>query len=253
MEAVFRKRLAGGDLDTVQIAQQQVHHPAGVCLAAVQRYILAHVENAVLQKAHQAGHIHFAVFRFQKLFQLVVAKRAVFYINFAHDAHLYLGHTVQRDRSKIAADHRELLFHVPRRIVAVGLHPFLAGCDPLFGHGQRVALMHLVGLALVAQRHDQIAVENAGKGLAGQLERELKAAVFFQAGKIQACHGHLRIARLHQCLAQQVDIVAGAAAAAGLGDQQRRAVQIILAAVQRIQELADHQKGRIAGVVVNIF
>ena len=50
-----------------------------------------------------------------------------------------------------------------------------------------------------------------------------------------------------------MDVVGGTAAAAGLGDEQGRVIQVILAAVQGIQKLADDQQGRIAGVVVDVF
>ena len=51
---------------------------------------------------------------------------------------------------------------------------------------------------------------------------------------------------------QQMDVVGSTAAAAGLGDDQRGVIQIIFAAVQRVQELANDQQGRIAGIVVDI-
>ena len=41
--------------------------------------------------------------------------------------------------------------------------------------------------------------------------------------------------------------------AAGLGDEQGRVVEVVLAAVQRIKELADEQKRRVAGIVVDLF
>ncbi len=50
-----------------------------------------------------------------------------------------------------------------------------------------------------------------------------------------------------------MDVVGGTAAAAGLGDEQRGMLQIILAAVQRVQKLADDQQRRIAGIVVDIL
>ena len=50
-----------------------------------------------------------------------------------------------------------------------------------------------------------------------------------------------------------MDVVGSTAAAAGLGDEQGGVIQIILAAVQRVQKLADDQKSRIAGVIVDIF
>ena len=50
-----------------------------------------------------------------------------------------------------------------------------------------------------------------------------------------------------------MDVVGGTAAAARLGDEQGRVLEVVLAAVQRIEELADDQQCRIAGVVVDIF
>ena len=50
-----------------------------------------------------------------------------------------------------------------------------------------------------------------------------------------------------------MDVVGSTAAAAGLGDEQGGVVQIILAAVQCVQKLANDQQGRIAGVVVDVF
>ena len=45
----------------------------------------------------------------------------------------------------------------------------------------------------------------------------------------------------------------GTAATAGLGDEQGGVIQIVLAAVQRIQKLTDDQQSRVAGVVVDVF
>ena len=50
-----------------------------------------------------------------------------------------------------------------------------------------------------------------------------------------------------------MDVIGRTAAAAGLGDEQGGVFQIILAAVQGVQKLADDQQRRIAGVVVDVF
>ena len=50
-----------------------------------------------------------------------------------------------------------------------------------------------------------------------------------------------------------MNVVGGTAATAGLGDEQRSMLQIILTAVQRIQKLTDDQQSRIAGVIVDVF
>ena len=56
-----------------------------------------------------------------------------------------------------------------------------------------------------------------------------------------------------QCLAQQMDIIRGAAAAAGLGDEQSHLVRIISAVFHGLDQLTDDQKGRVAGVVMYVF
>ena len=93
-----------------------------------------------------------------------------------------------------------------------------------------------------------------GQRTAGQRQGHLEARLSFsRPEKFRLATGICRIARLDQCLAQQMNVVGGAAAAAGLGDEQGGVVQIILAAVQCVQKLTDDQQGRIAGVVVDVF
>ena len=114
-------------------------------------------------------------------------------------------------------------------------------------------LLVLVRCHLIAQSAQHIAVEDAGQCTAGQRQGHLEAAVLFQTREVQAGHRNLRIARLDQCLAQQMNVVGSTAATAGLGDEQRSMLQIVLAAVQRVQKLTDDQQSRIAGVVVDVF
>ncbi len=57
---------------------------------------------------------------------------------------------------------------------------------------------------------------------------------------------------LHR-LAQQIDVIAGPATAASLGQQQRRALQIVFAAFQSVKQLANHQQRRITCVVMYVL
>ena len=50
-----------------------------------------------------------------------------------------------------------------------------------------------------------------------------------------------------------MNVVRSTAAAARLGDDERRFMQIIFAAVQRVHHLADGEQRRVAGIVVDIF
>ena len=69
-------RLEHGALDAVQPVEQLVGADLNGQLAAVEDMVLAHVEDAVLHKAHQAGEVDLAILAFQELFQVVVAQRA---------------------------------------------------------------------------------------------------------------------------------------------------------------------------------
>ena len=215
--------------------------------------ILAHVEGAVLHKAHQTGEVHLAVLTFQELLQVVVAQRAVFDVDLAHNAHLDLGHPGDRDGGKVFGNEREGVLHFPGSKAFSGQQGTAKTRDPAIHHAVGGTLFVLVRGHLIAQRTQHIAVEDAGDALARQRKGHLEAAVLFQTGKVQACHRDLRVTGLDQRLAQQMDVVGGAAAAAGLGDQQGGVLQIILAAVQRIQKLADDQQRRVAGIVMHIL
>ena len=77
---------------------------------------------------------------------------------------------------------------------------------------------------------------------------------FSRPEKFSGCYGNIAVARLDERLAQQLDVVGRTAAAAGLGDEQRQlVVQIVFAAVQRVEELPDDEQRRVAGVVVDVF
>ena len=80
-----------------------------------------------------------------------------------------------------------------------------------------------------------------------------KPLSFSRPEKFRLATGICRVARLDEGLAQQVDVVGGAAAAAGLGDEQGGVLQVVFAAVQSVQKLADDQQRRVAGVVVDIL
>ena len=63
----------------------------------------------------------------------------------------------------------------------------------------------------------------------------------------------LGVAGVHQGLADQAVIVGGPAHASGLGDGQGHVVGVIPAFGYGVDQLADHQDGGIAGVVVHVL
>ena len=127
------------------------------------------------------------------------------------------------------------------------------GEHPLFHQLVALPFLHLIGLGLVFQEHQQVPIAQGGKGPADQGQGDFETAVALQAGEVDGDDRDEVQPVLFQRLAQQVDIVGGTAAAAGLRHHQRHLMQIILPAVQRMHQLPDGQQRRIAGVVMYIF
>ena len=184
---------------------------------------------------------------------MVVGERRVFDINFAHNAHFDLWRLLGRDRGKILHDALEVrLFFFQAHALAVT--ELLAQFGrPLLDHALAGAGFNLIGLYLVIQQHQGVAVDDSRYHLADHRQGDRKTRVVLQAGKVQRDDRDLIKARLMQRFAQQVDIIARTAAATRLCDNQRCAVQVIFAAFEGINELADHQQGGIARIVVHIF
>ena len=145
------------------------------------------------------------------------------------------------------------MLHFPGSKALAGQQNAAQTLDPQIDHPVSGTLFVLVGGHLIAQGAQHVAVEDAGQRTAGQRQGHLEAAVLLEAREVQAGHRDLRVTGLDQCLAQQMDVVGGTAAAARLGNEQRGMVQIILAGVQRVNKLTDDQQRRVAGIVVNIF
>ena len=115
------------------------------------------------------------------------------------------------------------------------------------------ARLLLVGLGLVHQRHQQIAVEHRAGHRHQLLHADVEARVLLDALEAEGDHRDLGIARLGQGLAQKRHVIRRAAAAAGLEVDQRDLVRVVPAGLQGVDELADHQNRRVAGVVVHVL
>ena len=211
-------------LHALDVLENPVGHVLFQEASAIEAGGLRGVVSAVLQKAHQARQIHLAVLGGQKFLQVVVAQGGVFHIDLADDAHLDLGHPVYRDGSKLLGNLRHGGLDLAVGPALVLANPAADGVQPFLLAGRRRALFHLIGLRL---------------GL--------------QCRQAQGDDRHMAQPRLLQGLAQQVDVVGGPAAAAGLGDDEGGVVQVVLPGAQGVQELADNKQRRVAGVVVDIF
>ena len=221
--------------------------------AAVEVVILDSVVDLEEHEAHDAGEHVFAVLRAQELFKAVVAQRGILDVDFAHHADARFRFAAALDGVEIIDDGGEVLAHglVGEPLPAVELLD--QRVVPFFNQRVGRALFQLVGARLVGDAHDAVAVDQRRDDLAHQRQGQLEAGGAFKAAHVDGDDRHLLKPRLFERLAQQIDVVAGAAAAAGLGDDQRDLVDVVFAGVQRVEELADDQQRGHAGVVVHIF
>ena len=202
IEPGIGSRLEHGALDAVQPVEQLVGADLDGQLAAVEDMVLAHVEDAVLHKAHQAREVDLAILAFQELLQVVVAQRAVFDVDLTDDADFDLRHTGDGDGGKLFCDEREGMLHLFGCIALARQQDAAQPLDPEVHHPVGAPLHVLVGGHLIAQGAEQVAVEDAGDGPARQRQGHLEAAVLLQTGEVQAGNRDLRVARLDQRLAE---------------------------------------------------
>ena len=97
----------------------------------------------------------------------------------------------------------------------------------------------LIRACRIDTAHEDITEDSRIQATLEQLWRERKAGVLLESDHIDRDHGHLRITGFFECTAVKTDVVAGAAAASGLGDQYSGFVQVIVPTLDRMHELAN--------------
>ena len=81
----------------------------------------------------------------------------------------------------------------------------------------------------------------------------MEALVFLHAVGVERNHGDVAETRLFQGPANESHIVAGPAAAAGLGHHNGQVIGVIFAGEDGLHDLPHHRNGGEAGVVVDEF
>ena len=201
----------------------------------------------------EAGHHGLGPLGEEELLQIVVAQGGVLDVDLADHAHPDLGLPLDGNVPEGLDDPLEVLAHLGVgealalvHAVQQALHAGLDGRVGLPGGD-------LVGADLVGGLHDDVAVHHGEHRLADEGEGQLEAGVLLQAGEVDRHHGDELQPRLLEGLAQQVDVVGGTAAAARLGDEEGHLVYVVPPALDGVDELADDQKGGVAGVVVDVL
>ena len=194
---------------------------------------------------------------------MIVGVRLILDQDLAHHADTHLTRNVP-ERQRVEGLH-DLPDERRIRQVALADEPFrrlgMTMMLERFAHDRVPCLVQLVGAAgrhlvrahAVQAFHQQIADDQRLDDTMQQRRRGLEAWIVLNALRGNGDHRNLRVAGIHQRLANQTEIVGGTAHAAGLCDGQRGMVGIVPALQNRIHQLADDHDGRIAGVVVHIF
>ena len=185
----------------------------------------------------------------QEVFQMMIAQRRIFHIDLADDADSDLLLLMTRNGRK-TTDDIPVKFLAGAVIIAAKLILELA--DQLIDQTVSIPGAALIGLDLISQPHHRVAIKESIEQLLAQRQSQRHGVFFLQTREVDRKHRNMRPSFHGQRLAQQEDIVAGAAAAARLGDGQRYFVQVILSALQRRDHLADDEQGRITSIVMYV-
>ena len=178
---------------------------------------------------------------------MVIAQRSVLHVDLADDADADLLLMMTRD-GREPADHLTIERLAGAVIILAEL--LLQLSDQLIDQPVRIPGVSLIGLHLILQPHHRIAIQESIEQLLAQRQCQLHGIFLLQSGEIDREHRDVLPAFHRQRLAQQEDVIAGTAAAAGLCDGQRHLVEIIFPALQRRDHLPDDQQCRIARIIM---
>ena len=250
------RALQGVDQGVLILHQVFFKEPADLLLgdvAAVEIHIHVPVVDLEDDKVHETRDHRLHALRQEEIGKVVVAQGGVFYIDLAYDTHTDLLRSLHGHGLELVDDIVEVLHHALVGHALALPHFAQQVCPALLQAAVGVAPGDLIGAHLPAHIHHQVAVDDRKDRLPENGKGQLEARVFLHAGEVQGHHGHIVKARPGQCLPEQVEIVGGTAAAAGLGDEQGHLMGIIAATMDGINELADDQNGREAGVVMDVL
>ena len=208
------------------------------------------VVDAVVEKVHQVGHHRLGALPLEKVHQAVIGKGHVFHEDFAHNpdprpAHGFIDGKMVKALDNLAAER------------GIGLAALAgergdAALPKLGVQGVGGAGRAFIGADPVQAAQEEVPEDDGFAEGENQGRGEAEALVLFHAVGVERDDGNVREAGLVQGAADEADIIAGPAAAAGLGHDDGEAVGVILAGEHGLHDLAHHRDGGEAGVVVDV-
>ena len=234
----------------------RLHHCRALDGTSVQLKVNDAVVNAVQAEIHQACQNRLGTFTQQEFFQIVIAQRGELDINLAYNANLFLGTEILiGNLREPLADQDIQHFHMAVVDKFIRLKILGDLSDQCIHSLITVTLVDLIRPALVIDMHDKVTQQyticHLNECLGGQLKARI--GILLQSGEVQGNDRDITHAIFNQCFAQQMNIIGGTAAAAGLGNHNSNLMQVIFARFQRVNKLADNQQCRITGVIMYIF
>ena len=160
---------------------------------------------AVHYELQKRGHNGLAALGYEEVLKVIVCKGRILDVDLAHYAHSYLLLAAERNGGEIVKD-------IPVHLLCPQVHPASLQEDiaqspvPFCQHFLRVALVYLIGSALVVAGHEQIAVEHGIEHFQEHGRCYLEGSVLFQSAEVQGYHRYLGIV-LCNCLSQQVYVI----------------------------------------------
>ena len=235
----------------VEVDDVDEHAPEeAVPLLAVEQPVLDDwVVGRVEEEVDEVRHDDLRALLHQDLLDVVVRDRMVLREDLADNADFRLPEFfIDRDIVEFLDN---LLDRALELEVAAVLEDVLALCHPLVEETLRLTLLELIRHHAILDVLQEIAEDRGLDGGDEHRAREAEGIRLFR----QAVHGedrHLREARVLEGLAQDAHVIRRAAGTAGLEHRDARVVGVVLTRLQRGDELADDDDGRVAHVVVDV-
>ena len=183
---------------------------------------------------------------------MVVGKRHILDEDLANDADARLAERlVQRERVEILDDLAAEAAVVPPGVTAGERGD--AAIAPLGVQGVRAAGDLFIRPYAVQAAHEQVAVDERAERIHQQAGGGAEARILFHAVGIDGDDGDVAEPGLFQRAANEADIVAGAAAAAGLRHGDGEMICVVFSGQNGAHDLADDRDGGEAGVVIDVF
>ena len=209
-------------------------------------------QQAVVEEIQHIRHHGLGPFSLQHLHQVVVGQWHILDQDLSHNAHPGLAEGL------VNGEGIKGLHDPPADLgigqLALGVRQRIDGdLLPLLVEGIGRAGGQLIGPDPVEAAHKQVAVDNGVDGIQNETWGELEALVFLHAVGIDGDHRDLGAPGLLQGPANEGHIVAGPAAAAGLGHDDGQVIQVVFPGEHRLHDLAHHGDGGEAGIVIDVF